>query len=138
MSAPAFVVHALDHALAAVAACAERGLPVTLVSAPGAAAYLGAQVFREMVAEAGWTHPEVKVTAVLDCGEDVGLALQALRHGLKVIRLTAAHETRAKVADIAAQTGARLADEHDKAALDLLGAADPLAACRDWLAHHIK
>jgi fructose/tagatose bisphosphate aldolase len=138
MSAPVFVVHALDHALAAVAACAERGLPATLVSAPGAAASLGAQVFREMIAEAARTYPQVTVTAVLDCGEDVGLALQALRHGLKVIQLQAAPETLAKVADIAAQTGARLAEERDEAALDLLGAADPLAACRAWLAHHIK
>jgi fructose/tagatose bisphosphate aldolase len=138
MSTPAFIVHTLDHAKAAVAACAERGLPATLVSASEAAAYLGAQVFREMVAEASRAYPHVSVTAVLDCGEDVGLALQALRHGLKAIRLEAAPETRAKVADIAAQTGARLAGDSDTAALDLLGAADPLAACRDWLAHHIK
>jgi len=136
MSAPVFVVHALDHARAAVAACAERGLPATLVSAPGAAAYLGAQVFREMIAEAGRAHPHVSVTAVLDCGEDVGLALQALRHGLKAIRLAAAPATLAKVADIAAQMGARLENESDAAALDLLGADDPLAVCRAWLAHY--
>lgn len=136
MSAPVFIVHALDHAQAAVAACAERGVPATLVSASGAAAYLGAQVFREMVAEASRTHPQVAVTAVLDCGEDVGLALQALRHGLKAIRLSAAPATLAKVADIAAQMGARLEDENDEAALDLLGADDPLAVCRAWLAHY--
>ncbi len=38
------IVHSLEDARAAVAVAAELGLAVTLRSAPGAEAYLGAQV----------------------------------------------------------------------------------------------
>ena len=126
------IVHSLDDAKAAVAVAAELGLPVTLRSAPGAAAYLGAQVFRDMIAEAAAPHPATEVTAVFDCGKDPGLALGALRHGLKVIRLDAPPETREKVADIARQTGARL-EETEPPTLDLLEADDPEARVRPWL-----
>ncbi len=78
------------------------------------------------------------MTAVFDCGEDPGLALGALRHGLKVIRLDAAPETREKITDIARQSGARLEqnDPNDPPALDLLEADGPPDAenqVRTWL-----
>ena len=129
------IVHSLENAKTAVAVAAELGLPVTLRSAPGAAGYLGAQVFRDVIAAAAAAHPAIGVTAVFDCGKDPGLALGALRHGLKVIRLDAPPETRGKVADIARQTGARLeeTETNDGAALDLLEADDPEAQVRTWL-----
>jgi fructose/tagatose bisphosphate aldolase len=132
------IVHSLEDAKAAVAAAAELGLPVTLRSAPGAQAYLGAQVFRDVIAEAAAAHPATGVTAVFDCGKDPGLALGALRHGLKVVRLDASPETRGKIADIARQSGARLeqTDPTDPLALDLLEADDPPDAenqVRIWL-----
>jgi len=129
------IVHSLENARAAVAAAAELGLPVTLRSAPGAAAYLGAQVFRDLIAEAAAAHPATEVTAVFDCGKDPGLALGALRRGLKVIRLDAPPDTLGKVADIARQTGARLdqTDPADPPGLDLLEAGDAEARVRTWL-----
>jgi fructose/tagatose bisphosphate aldolase len=129
-----FVVHSLDHARAAVAAAAERGRPVTLMSAPGAPAYLGAPVFREIAAAAASEHPGVAVTAVFDCGEEAGLALQALREGAKVVRLRATPEITAKIASIARQTGARLEENGEPPAVDLLDAPVPLALCRARLA----
>ena len=38
MRGRAIIVHSLDHAKAALSAAAELGVPVTLLSAPGAAA----------------------------------------------------------------------------------------------------
>ena len=46
------IVHSLEDAEAALAAAADLGVPVTLRSAPGAARYLGATVFRDMISEA--------------------------------------------------------------------------------------
>jgi hypothetical protein len=51
------IVHSLKDAQAAVTVAAELGVPVTLRSAPGAARYLGAAVFREMIAEASRSGP---------------------------------------------------------------------------------
>jgi len=131
------IIHSLKEAKAAVTVAAELGLPITLRSAPGAAAYLGAQVFRDMIAVATGPDCAIAVTAVFDCGDDPGLALSALRHGLKVIRINAPAETREKIADIAAQTGARLEKENAEAeapVLDLLESIDPEARVRTWLA----
>ncbi len=134
MTGRPIIVHSLDHARAALAAADGLGAAVTLRSAPGAAAYLGASVFRDMVAEAARGFPDVPVTAVLDCGNDPGRALNALRQGIKALRLDASADVRRRVAEIAAQTGAGL-DEDPSPALDLLAVADPQAACRAWLSN---
>ncbi len=133
MRGRAIIVHSLDHATAALSAAAELGVPVTLLSAPGAAAYLGAAVFRDRIAEASRAHPGVALTAVLDCGDKPGLALNALCQGIKVVRLEAAADVGSRVADIAGQLGAAVDDDGD-GALDLLDTADPRAACLSWLA----
>lgn len=131
MPRPAVVVHSLAHAKAALQAAAECGLAVTLLSAPGAAAFLGAGVFLEMIAEARRHYPGVAVTAVLDCGDSPGFALAALRLGIAAIRIQAAPAVRRRIAEIAAKTGAVL-DETEAPALDLLDSADALAAARRW------
>ena len=137
------IVHGLKDAKAAVAAAADLGVPVTLRSAPGAARYLGATVFRDMIQEAQRPHPGVAVTAVFDCGDDPGLALEALRHGLKVIRVSVSAEVRERIADIAAQSGARLEEDGQDSdggacaagepVLDLLDMDDLEAVVRSWL-----
>jgi hypothetical protein len=133
MKARPIIVHDLEDARAALSVAAEIGVTaLTLRSAPGAARYLGATVYRDMVAEAARGSTGVAVTAVFDCGGDAGLALGALRHGLKVVRLAAGDEARRRVAEIAAATGARL-DDGDPPVLDLLGAGDRRATVRAWL-----
>ncbi|MCH7936076.1 MAG: class II fructose-bisphosphate aldolase [Proteobacteria bacterium] len=132
------IVHSLEDAEAALAAAADLGVPVTLRSAPGAARYLGATVFRDMISEAAKPYSGLSVTAVFDCGSDPGLALGALRHGLKAIRVDIAADVLGKITDIAAQSGARVEfdDEQEgagKTALDLLDLDDPEAAVRTWL-----
>lgn len=133
MSRRDIIVHSLPHAVAALEAARETGVGVRLVSAPGAAATLGAAAFRDMVAAAERLVPGTAEAAVLDCDDAPGLALNALRHGIKSVRIDVSAEVRRRLADIAAQCGAAL-DEESGAALDLLDAADPLAASRAWLA----
>ncbi len=132
MNAPVIIVHTLEHVRVALAAAAELGYPVVLRSAPGAASYLGAAVFREMVALAAAEFPGAAVTAVLDCDDQPGLALNALRRGIMAVRVDVAPEVAARIADIAAQTGA-IVDTSDGPVLDLLDAKDPAAASRAWL-----
>ncbi|MCW5700123.1 MAG: hypothetical protein KIT00_09800 [Rhodospirillales bacterium] len=127
------IIHDLDHARSALRAAADLGVRVRLRSAFGAAAYLGALAFREIIAAARTDFPAVGYEAVLDCGEDVGEALAALRHGIKCIRVNLRNDVRAKVVDIAEQVGATL-DEDQSPALDLLDCEAPVQACRNWLA----
>ncbi len=134
MSTRVILFHSLAHARAALAAAAERGAPFTLQSAPGAAAYAGAGYLKAIADQAAAEHADVAVTVVIDCGADAGIAMAALRAGWQTVRFSGPEKVRRKLADIAAETGARLADEPEAAeALDLLDAANPDAACRAFL-----
>ena len=128
----AIIVHDQEQAVAALEAAQELDVPVTLVSAPGAAAYLGATVFRDMVLNAAEIFPGARYQAVLDCGDEPGLALGALRHGIKGVRIHNGPELSEKLADIAEQRGAFVYTEKSDE-LDLHGMTTPAAACRAWL-----
>lgn len=128
----AVVVHDLVQAVAALRAAAALGVPVVLRSAPEGAARIGALVFRETITLAALAVPGARFRAVLDCGAAPGHALNALRLGLKGVRLDAPPEVLARVADIAGQLGAIVETALDPA-LDLVDLADPEGACRAWL-----
>lgn len=98
---PAVIVHQLDHARTVLA----LGCPVTLLSAPGAAAWAGCGWWRALVTQAGNACPGVAFTDVLDCGEASGQALAALRIGQKVLVLAPAAPGWDAVAAIAAAQG---------------------------------
>jgi hypothetical protein len=80
---PAVMVHGLEQARAALA----PGLPVTLLSGPGAASYAGVGWWRALVtlAAAGGAAPP----DVLDCGQATGRALEAVRAGQRLLVLRA-------------------------------------------------
>lgn len=86
-----------------------------------------------MIARAAREYPGVAFTASLDCGADAGHAMAALREGVPLVRLAGPKKVRAKIASIAKKSGAAL-DEDEAVALDLLRAADPVVALREWLA----
>jgi hypothetical protein len=68
-SPPALIIHSLPHLRAALA----PGLPVTLLSAPGAADYAGPAWWAALLRAGGHTGP-----SLLDCASSPGRALEAL------------------------------------------------------------
>jgi hypothetical protein len=118
-SAPAIIVHSLADAQAALA----PGLPVTLLSAPGAARYAGCLWWSELLRAAGFTGE-----ALLDCGDSPGRAVEALKLGLRGIVLTCEPAVFAAVAGIAVELGATLLP----AAPTALDLAEKNAARRIW------
>jgi hypothetical protein len=127
------VVHALEQARAAVAAAAELGVPVTLVSAAGAGGYAGPLWFAALIEAAQHDHPEAAVTAVLDCADEPGTALAALRAGVKHVRFTGPEPVRRRIAEIAAALGAAIENDQVAGALDLLDHHDPKGAALAFL-----
>lgn len=127
------IIHSLEDAKAALAVAAELGVSITFRSAVGAGRYLGASVFRDMVDEAAGPTPPIAVTTIFDCGDDPGLALGALRLGLKVIRISITGDAKDRIAEIAAQTDARLDEDISIPVLDLLALENKEAALRNWL-----
>jgi hypothetical protein len=125
---PTIIVHSLDQALAAARAAEVASFPLTLRSAPAAAGYAGVGWFAALAAILAERHPSLEATLILDCADEAGTAMGALRRGIVHIRFTGAPETAAKLASIGA-----ILDTDTRPALDLLDAADPEDACRRWL-----
>jgi hypothetical protein len=122
------VVHSLDHALAALAAAKSLSLPVTLASASCAAAQAGPGWFKALVDAARQAHPDVALTAILDCGDEPGAVMAALRAGLKQLRFQGDDELRQKLAAMGAEFL-----EPAGAVLDLRDIGNPAAACATFL-----
>ena len=133
MKTRALIVHSLDHARTALAVATEMGVPVTLASAPGAAAYLGPAWFRELTAIAAQEYPQVRLLAILDCGDQAGHVLAALSCGVRSVRFTGRKAIAVKLAEIAEAQGGELITGRLQA-FDLLNESDAEAACRTWLA----
>ncbi|MBU6498670.1 MAG: hypothetical protein KGJ41_09710 [Rhodospirillales bacterium] len=93
---PALVVHGLVHTQAAL----RPGLPVTLLSAPGAAIFAGCGWWRALMLAAGAEHH------VLDCADAPGRAMEALRLGQQVLVFDGASPAFAAVSAAAAVQGA--------------------------------
>lgn len=98
---PAVVVHGLDDAREAL----RLALPVTLLSAPGAALYAGCGWWRAMTGCARAEFPATPVADILDCADASGQALAALRIGQHMLVLCAEAPGWAAVAAIAAAQG---------------------------------
>src|SRR5437764_428071 len=107
-TAPVIIIHSLGHAVAALSAAAEAGRPVVLASPPDAGIYAGPGWFREVVRAARGAVPAARFTAILDCGEDAGAAMAAVRAGVDAIVFTGRADVAARLGDIAAQAGTRL------------------------------
>jgi fructose/tagatose bisphosphate aldolase len=126
------IVHSPAHAKAALAAAAALQKPVILLSAPGAGAMTGPRWFLALVAQAARDYPAAQYEVVLDCADEPGMVLAALRAGVKRVRFTGAAQVRTKLVEIAAALGAEIEDGAPPA-LDLLEARDPETACRGYV-----
>ena len=132
--APTIVVYGFDDAVAALEAAAWLGQSVRLKSPFAVSASLGPQVAWSMFRQASAAVPDAEATWVLDCGDHPGTAMSALRAGVPEMQVAVSGEARARLADIAEQRGARIAeDAEDSPILDLADAEDSVSACRQWL-----
>jgi hypothetical protein len=127
------IIHSLADARAALQAAHELGVPLELASAVGAGGYAGAMWFKALITAAREDFPAVPVTAVLDCADEPGTTLNALRHGLKRVRFVGGAQTLKRLRDIALQLNAEIETGRPPAALDLLHERDPEGACREYL-----
>jgi hypothetical protein len=117
--APVIIVHSLAHAVAALSAAAQAGRHITLASAPDAGISAGPGWFGTLVAAAREAVPAAQSTALIDCGDDAGAAMAAIRAGIEAIVFTGRADVAERLADIASQTGSRLVTARPAPALDL-------------------
>jgi acyl-CoA reductase-like NAD-dependent aldehyde dehydrogenase len=115
---PVIIIHSLPQAVAALRAAASVGRPIVLASAPDAGGYAGPGWFRALVVLARQAVPHVRFSGLLDCGDNVGAALAAIRAEVEGVAFTGRPDVARHLADIARQHGVRLTTSRP-AGLDL-------------------
>lgn len=131
----AVIVHSCLQARVAAQAAARAGRDLDLRSGPGAGAYAGAGWWAALVAEIQAAFPTLAVRGILDCGDDAGAAMAAMRAGVAHLAVAGRPALRRRIADLAAQSRAEIVDIAAPA-LDLgklAPGADMDRACREWL-----
>jgi hypothetical protein len=92
---------------------------VVLASAPEAGIHAGPGWFRALVEAARGVVPDARFSAILDCGDQAGAALAAIRAQIERVIFTGRADVANRLADIARQHGVRLETTRPAAALDL-------------------
>lgn len=98
---------------------ARAGRPVVLVSAPDAGGYVGPGWFKALAAAAREAVPDARCSSLLDCGENVGAALAAIRAEVEGVIFTGLPDVARRLADTARQHGVRFEAKRPADALDL-------------------
>jgi hypothetical protein len=132
MPCPCITVHSLDQARAALDAATAAGVRVTLLSAPGAAAYLGPGWFAQLLNQLSAEQRATLAGAYLDCGPRPGDVLAAFRAGVPGVIFTGRGDVADKLRALAHAHGAAFRTDRPDA-LDLLDARDAEQAVAAYL-----
>ncbi|MDA0785505.1 MAG: hypothetical protein O3B37_04360 [Proteobacteria bacterium] len=127
------IVHEIGHALAALTAAHAHNRSLVILSATGAVRSAGAGWWRELVMQAGDSNPDQNAEWILDCADEPGMALAALREGVGTVALDADEPVWSRVAQIADQHDARVIRVDRSGALDLAGSNNPQRDCDLYL-----
>lgn len=142
-SHPIFIVHSATQARDALAAAAEAGVAILLLSGTGAGLYAGPGWFRALIEGGRDRHGTAFLAgAILDCGADAGAALAAIREGVKTICYSGSPATRRRLNEIATVAGVSIRPRGTlwRRALDLdrVAARQRCEACADWILPQAK
>jgi hypothetical protein len=132
MANPCITVHSLDQAEAALRAAADAGGTLTLLSAPGAAAYAGPGWFVQLLGQLPAEPKQALACAYLDCGPRPGDVLAAYRAGVPGVIFTGRADVADKLRALADAHGIAFRTERPEA-LELLDARDPERAVAGYL-----
>ena len=92
---------------------------MALVSAPDAGGYVGPGWFKALVGAAREAVPDAQCSSLLDCRDNVGAALAAIRAEVEGVIFTGRPDVARRLADIARQHRAHLETKRPVDALDL-------------------
>jgi hypothetical protein len=115
----AVIVHDRAQAEAALALEASHGVDVLLLTAPGAARYLGVGYLEALGRRLGRD-------ILVDCGDEAGVAMAGLRAGLRRLLFRGPAETLGRLQAMAVQQGASVVGEVGRPVLVLAPGEAPV------------
>ena len=130
---PAILIHGIGGLRAALEAAYALDRALTVLSIPGAAGSAGPAWFHALVQAGKAEFPNVHLTGVLDCADQPGHALAALRAGCRDLLLHDSVPAWPRVQAIAEAPAARLYRSSGPV-FDPRFFREPIGACREWLA----
>ena len=116
---PVVVIYSLAQAIAALRASAAIERPVLLASAPDAGSSVGPGWFAALVSAAREAVPAARFSGLLDCSDNVGAALAAIRAEVEGVIFTGRSDVARRLADMARQHGVTFENRRPQRALDL-------------------
>ncbi|QJE73355.1 hypothetical protein HHL28_09835 [Aerophototrophica crusticola] len=117
---PAFRLRSLPDGRAILSVAQAAGVPVLLVSDPGAASFAGAGWWRALTDDLRAEFPDLPFTTLLDCGDSAGAVMGALREGVRALAFSGPPGTLEKLHAMAVQLGGQVI-RPPEAATDLRG-----------------
>lgn len=132
---PVIVVHGKDHAIAALNAAVRHEIAVLLLSQQGGVSVWGAEGFKAVMEIAADAVPDAGFRWAIDCDDDPGWALSAIRAGVSGIVFDPGSPAFERIADIAQQANVTVVSPktYDGPLLDLSLVGDPATACDTFL-----
>ena len=137
-SDPCIIIHNLSEGITALRAALECKQSVILLSSPEAASYLSPLVFKAIVDQASMAVPNALFKAMFDCGDQPGLVMNALRHGIKLIRANLQNDIYEKLKSVAKRSNAIIIKYEKICNLDLNKISNDEIACQEWLKKQIN
>jgi hypothetical protein len=107
------MIRSLAEAVAALEGAAGRS--IILVSAPDAGIYAGPGWWTALIEAARDAVPAARFSSALDCGDEPGAAMAAIRAGAESVIFTGRADVSERLSAIAAASGARLLTERPAA-----------------------
>lgn len=128
------VVYNYDHVVSAIKAASKLKKKIILSSPPNAATYMGPLFFKKLLKKGKSLFPNVKCIEILDCGNDSGLALEAIHYGIDLIKIKCNKTVLQKIKNICKKQGVGINNTITQK-LDLKNIEDVYGECLKWLSN---
>ena len=125
------IIYNYNHIICAMKAASKLEKKIIIESPPNAASYMGPLFFKKLLKKGKSLFPTIKCIEILDCGNDTGLALEAIHHEIN-LKIKCNKIVLEKIKNICKKKGLSVNDTNKKK-LDLKHVEDVYDECLKWL-----
>ena len=126
------VVYNYNHVICVMKAAEKLKKNIIISSPSNAAAYMGPMFFKKLLQKGKKLFPSIKYSELLDCGNDTGLALEAIQYEINHIKVQCNKTVLEKLKNICKKKGIGINNIIQKE-LDLKYVEDVYVECLKWL-----